>query len=135
DKNRPEFLIALFDDVTERKSLSQELENTKKFLELVVDNIPVSLTVESVKDRRYLLANRSAEAILNRKREEAVGLQANDTFNPRDAALIVARDEAAIRKLGPLTEEHPISTNDGLRLFLTRRVTVLDDAGEPQYLI
>src|SRR6202011_2587316 len=26
EKNEPEFLIALFDDVTERKSLSQELE-------------------------------------------------------------------------------------------------------------
>ena len=34
-----------------------------------------------------------------------------------------------------MTEEHPISTKDGLRLFLTRRMTVLDDAGEPQYLI
>src|ERR1700740_3173376 len=35
EKNQPEFLIALFDDVTERISLSEELENTKKFLELV----------------------------------------------------------------------------------------------------
>jgi diguanylate cyclase (GGDEF)-like protein len=34
-----------------------------------------------------------------------------------------------------LTEEHPISTKDGLRLFLTRRVTVMDEAGQPQYLI
>src|ERR1700730_10450323 len=67
ENGRPEFLIALFDDVTERRSLSQELENTKKFLELVVDNIPVSLIVEDVRDGRYLLANRSAEAILNRR--------------------------------------------------------------------
>jgi diguanylate cyclase (GGDEF)-like protein len=34
-----------------------------------------------------------------------------------------------------LTEEHPISTKDGLRLFLTRRMPVLDEAGQPQYLI
>ncbi len=135
EKNEPEFLIALFDDVTERRSLSHELENTKKFLELVVDNIPVSLTVERVSDGRYLLANRSAETILNRSREEATGLTAADIFNPKEAKLIIARDEAAIKKRGPLTEEHPISTKDGLRLFLTRRVTVLDDAGEPQYLI
>jgi diguanylate cyclase (GGDEF)-like protein/PAS domain S-box-containing protein len=135
DKNRPEFLIALFDDVTDRKSLSQELESTKKFLELVVDNIPVSLTVERVSDGRYLLANRSAETILNRRREDATGLTAADIFNPREAKLIIARDEAAIRKHGLLTEEHPISTKDGLRLFLTRRMTVLDNAGEPQYLI
>src|ERR1700726_2546790 len=135
EDNQPEFLIALFDDVTDRKSLSHELENTKKFLELVVDNIPVSLIVERVSDGRYLLANRSAETILNRSREEATGLTAADIFHPREAKLIIARDEAAIRKRGLLTEEHPISTKDGLRLFLTRRMTVLDDAGEPQYLI
>ena len=135
EKNEPEFLIGLFDDVTDSRSLSRELENTKKFLELVVDNIPVSLIVERVEDRTYLLANRSAETILNRRREDATGLTAADIFNPREAKLIAARDEAAIRRRAPITEEHPISTKDGLRLFLTRRVTVLDDTGEPQYLI
>ena len=135
EKDQPEFLMSLFDDVTERRSLSQELENTKKFLELVVDNIPVSLIVERVSDGRYLLANRSAETILNRRREDATGLTAADIFNPREAKLITARDEAAIKKRGLLVEEHPISTKDGLRLFLTRRMTVLDEAGEPQYLI
>src|SRR5262245_10648851 len=98
EKGEPEFLIAMFDDVTDRRSLSRELENTKKFLELVVDNIPVALIVEDVKDGKYLLANRSAEAILNRRREDATGLTATDIFNPREAKLIVARDEAAIKK-------------------------------------
>ncbi|MBR0937571.1 EAL domain-containing protein [Bradyrhizobium jicamae] len=135
EAGEPEFLIALFEDVTDRRSLSRELENNKKFLELVVDNIPVSLIVERVSDGRYLLANRSAETILNRRREDATGLTAADIFNPREAKLIIARDEAAIRKRGMIAEEHPISTKDGLRLFLTRRMTVLDDNGEPQYLI
>src|SRR6201996_804604 len=135
DQNQPEFLIALFDDVTERRSLSRELENDKKFLDLIVDNIPVSLIVENVSDGRYLLANRSAEAILGRRREEVTGLTAADIFNPREARLIIARDEAAIKKRDLLTEEHPISTKDGLRLFLTRRMTVLDETGYPKYLI
>src|SRR5215813_6433732 len=78
ERNEPEFLIALFDDVTDRRSLSRELENAKKFLELIVDNIPVSLIVERVSDGRYLLANRSAEAILGRRREEVTGLTAAD---------------------------------------------------------
>jgi diguanylate cyclase (GGDEF)-like protein/PAS domain S-box-containing protein len=135
DQQRPVFLIAMFDDITDSRSLSQELENTKKFLELIVDNIPVSLTVENIRDGRYLLANRSAETILNRRREDATGMTAADIFDPKEAKLIIARDQAAIRKRGLLTEEHPISTKDGLRLFLTRRRTVLNDAGEPQYLI
>jgi diguanylate cyclase (GGDEF)-like protein/PAS domain S-box-containing protein len=135
EDGRPKFLIALLEDITERRSLSQELENTKKFLELVVDNIPVSLIVERVSDGRYLLANRSAEKILNRRREDVIGLTVSDVFDPREAKLIVARDNAAIRKRGLMTEEHPISTKDGLRLFLTRRMTVLNEAGDPQYLI
>jgi diguanylate cyclase (GGDEF)-like protein/PAS domain S-box-containing protein len=135
ERGQPAFLIVLFDDVTNSKTLSQELESTKKFLELVVDNIPVSLTVERAGSGQYLLANRSAEIILNRRREEVAGLTAAEIFNEREAKLIVARDEAALKGRRPLTEEHPISTKDGLRLFLTRRVTVLNDAGEPQYLI
>ncbi|MCA1412079.1 EAL domain-containing protein [Bradyrhizobium sp. NBAIM20] len=135
ESNKPEFLLIVFEDITDRRSLSQELESTKKFLELVVDNIPVALIVEQVKDGRYLLANRSAETILNRRREEATGLTASDIFNAKEAKLIVARDEAAIKKRGMITEEHPISTKGGLRLFLTRRATVVNDAGEPQYLI
>src|SRR3954469_17654986 len=135
ESNKPEFLMLVFEDITDRRSLSKELESTKKFLELVVDNIPVALIVEQVKDGRYLLANRSAETILNRRREEATSLTASDIFNPKEAKLIIARDEAAIKKRGMITEEHPISTKDGLRLFLTRRATVLSDAGEPQYLI
>ncbi len=135
ESNKPEFLLVVFEDITDRQSLSMELESTKKFLELVVDNIPVALIVEQVKDGSYLLANRSAETILNRRREEATGLTASDIFNAKEAKLIIARDEAAIKKRGMITEEHPISTKDGLRLFLTRRATVLNDAGEPQYLI
>src|SRR4051812_11840602 len=50
EKGEPQFLISIFEDATERRSLGLELENTKKFLELVVDNIPVSLIVESVND-------------------------------------------------------------------------------------
>lgn len=135
EQNQPEFLVALFDDVTERASLSEQLENAKAFLELVVDHIPISLTVERISDRRYLLANRRSEAILNRRREEATGLTAAELFNPREASAIVSRDNAAIKKGGMQTEEHPISTKDGLRLFLTRRVTVADALGQPQYLI
>jgi diguanylate cyclase (GGDEF)-like protein/PAS domain S-box-containing protein len=135
DRGEPEFLVALFDDVTERNSLSEQLENAKKFLDLVVDNIPISLTVQRISDRRYLLANRRAETILNRSREEAMGLTSADLFNPREASLIASRDNAAITKGGMHAEEHPISTRDGLRLFLTRRVTVADESGTPKYLI
>jgi diguanylate cyclase (GGDEF)-like protein/PAS domain S-box-containing protein len=135
ERGEPSFLIAMFEDVTERKSLSKELENTKKFLETVIDNIPVSLSVQQPGDGRYLLLNRASETILNCRREDAIGLTPADVFSPQQAALVAGRDHAAVVQGGLVVEEQPINTSNGLRLFLTRRVTVLDDAGKPQYLI
>ncbi|MDB5652782.1 MAG: hypothetical protein JWQ94_395 [Tardiphaga sp.] len=127
--------IGIHEDCTEQRHLAIELENTKKFLETVVDHIPVSLMVQDASDGRYLFVNRNAEVILGRRREDAIGLTVSDLLLPQDARLIVGRDQAAILSQLPLAEEHPISTREGLRLYLTRRVTVLDDAGQPQYLI
>ena len=127
--------IGIHEDCTEQRKLEKEVESTRKFLETVVDNIPVSLIVQRAGDGQYLFANRNAEVILNRRREDAIGLTVNDLMKPEEARLIVGRDQAAVRNLIPMAEEHPISTRDGLRLFLTRRVTVVDDAGAPQYLI
>jgi diguanylate cyclase (GGDEF)-like protein/PAS domain S-box-containing protein len=135
ERGEPEFLIALFDDVTERQALSRELEHTKKFLELVLDNIPVALTVQNAADGRHLLANRGAEIILNRRREDALGLTTSEIFNAKEARIIAERDELAIKKGGLMVEEHPISTAGGLRLFVTRRMTVTDDTNQAHYLI
>ena len=127
--------IGIHEDCTEQRQLADELESTKRFLETVVDNIPVSLMVQRASDGRYLFANRNAEIILNRRREDAVGLTVGEMLLPEEAKLIIARDQAAIRSGHTIAEEHPISTRDGLRLFLTRRVTVPDETGQPQYLI
>ncbi len=128
EKNEPEYLVALFEDVTERRS-------AKKFLELVVDNIPVALVVKRLSDGQFVLANRGAETTLSRRREDVIGQTVEDICTPSDAQLILKRDEDAVRKKGIVTEEHPIQTENGLRLFLTRRMTILNETGEPQYLI
>jgi diguanylate cyclase (GGDEF)-like protein/PAS domain S-box-containing protein len=135
ERGEPSFVIVLFEDITERRTLSKELAKTKKFLETVLDNIPISLMVQDPATGRYLFANRGAEVIMGRRREDAIGLTVPEMLRPEEAKLVVNRDRAAIKSRVPIAEEHPISTRDGLRLFLTRRATVLDETGEPQYLI
>ena len=131
----PVFLIAMFEDVTDRIAMSCELETAKQFLELVVDNIPVSLSVQDPADLRYLLLNQAAEVLVQRPRKQAIGLTTNEIFSPSEADLISRQDRAAIHRGGVVVEEQPLSTRDGMRVFLTRRATVLDDNGQPKYLI
>ncbi len=135
ENGKPKYLVALFEDVTGRRAMSRELQNTKKFLELVVDNIPAALVVKRVNDGRYVLANRAAEQLLARKRGDVVGQMVEDIHPESLARFVRMRDDAAILKGGLVTEEHPIPTENGLRLFTTRRVTVNDEHGNPQYLI
>ncbi|OQW57981.1 MAG: diguanylate cyclase [Proteobacteria bacterium SG_bin9] len=135
ENGNPQFLIAMFDDVTERRHMSDELESARKFLERIVDNIPVALMVRRVNDGQYQMVNRGAETILNRSREETVGKNIVDLFGTDVAEHATRRDQEAIRKKTVVAEEQPIRTNEGLRLFSTRRVAVFDDAGAPQYII
>lgn len=127
--------IGIHEDCTQQRRMQNELASTKQFQQTVLDNIPVSLMVQEVATGRYLFANRNAEVILRCRREDAIGKTVPEMLRPEEARIIVARDQAAINSRAPVAEEHPISTHDGLRLFLTRRVTVLDDNGKPQYLI
>jgi diguanylate cyclase (GGDEF)-like protein/PAS domain S-box-containing protein len=134
EENEPEFVLSLFEDVTERRQLSRELEKTKKFLEMIIDHVPIALDVKRVADGKYLFVNHTAEKIFNSSREAVVGLTAEQIYGSA-AKLIVERDNTAIRKREQTLEEQPLQTKSGLRLFLTRRMPVLDETGEPQYLI
>ncbi|MBY0381556.1 MAG: EAL domain-containing protein [Xanthobacteraceae bacterium] len=134
-QGEPEYLIVAFEDITGVKAMAREVQNTKKFLELVVDNIPAALTVKRVSDGKFVLANRAAQTIFNRTRTQIIDHTVEDVHPEAAAKFMLKRDDAAIRKGGLVTEEHPITVDNALRLFATRRVTVNGDDGEPQYLI
>ena len=133
----PELLVTLFDDITEKRSLSKEVEQTKKFLELVLDNIPVSVMVKSVRDRRYLLVNRSGERFMNKSREQMVGQRVDDVHDGDEATFIKHRDDTALRLRGTVVaEEYPVKT-DGGHAALSRpsRRGRRSAMPEPEYIV
>jgi diguanylate cyclase (GGDEF)-like protein/PAS domain S-box-containing protein len=136
EHGEPKFLVTLFDDVTEQRGLTKEVEDTKKFLELVLDHIPTSVAVKRVDDRKYVLVNRQAEKFMYRSRQQMIGHRIEE-FHSRDRATFINhRDNAAIRMKGEVVaEEYPVQSDNGMRLYMARRVAVLDGNDEPQYLI
>src|SRR5260370_1184294 len=53
--------VSLHDDYSAHRDLSSQLATTKKFLESVIDNVPVCVAAKSIEDGRYILANRAFE--------------------------------------------------------------------------
>ncbi|HEX4556482.1 MAG TPA: PAS-domain containing protein, partial [Xanthobacteraceae bacterium] len=48
-------------DVTERHKAEKELEETRTFLNLVIENVPAPVIVKDARDFKYVLINRAAE--------------------------------------------------------------------------
>jgi PAS domain-containing protein len=58
--------------VTEQRNAERERDRTRAFLDTIVDNVPATLVVKSVQDRRYVLINRAGENFFGLSREEMI---------------------------------------------------------------
>ncbi len=142
------------DDVTERVRLQElsearrnasrtqqevieQLRNTKRFLDAVVDNVPGMLFVKSYPDCRFILFNRGAEELLGYRSDEMLGKNDFDLFPQDQAARFIALDRQVLQS-GFTSEpiEETIRTRlKGERILRTIKVPVLDAHGNPQYLL
>jgi diguanylate cyclase (GGDEF)-like protein/PAS domain S-box-containing protein len=124
-------------DVTERVKADQELRETRAFLEQIIDNVPLSLTVKDVKDQRFVMMNRTSEEYWGVPRTEAIGKTVADLFGEERASQVGARDKAAIEAEGPvyLGDHKRIGRGDQDRIFTSHRVAVRDGDGKPIYVL
>ncbi|HLO46967.1 MAG TPA: adenylate/guanylate cyclase domain-containing protein [Kamptonema sp.] len=67
-------ILLIVRDITERKRLEKELSQTSRFLNSIVENIPLALFVKDVNDNfNYSLWNRAAEEVYAIPRTEVIG--------------------------------------------------------------
>src|SRR6202790_2939301 len=55
-----------------------KLGRTQKFLDTIIENMPLSVAVKDARDRCYLLITRTAEAIFGIARDDLIGRRAHD---------------------------------------------------------
>ena len=135
-------LVAMH-NITARKLAEDQLRRTQKFLDIVVENVPVPILVkevdqaDSIGNYRYSLINRATEDLFGISRDYILGKTPAELFPEQQAKFIVAENKAT------LVSEHPIFTSDhsvdtflnGRRTITARSVAVRDDAQRPQYLL
>ncbi len=116
---------------------SAELGRTQKFLDRIIENMPVSVAVKDARNRCYVLINRTAEAIFGIARGDLIGKQVNG-FSNTDASsdLFPLADEAARTRDLQTLDEHIVHTrHNGTRILTTRNLSIPDETGEPRYLL
>jgi diguanylate cyclase (GGDEF)-like protein/PAS domain S-box-containing protein len=121
----------------ELESSKQSLDETHKFLDSIIENIPAAVVVKDAATRRYILVNRAFEAMLDVPRSELLGRTVFDIHNQRDANSIADADNESIQSDDGITyKEIEIDMlRRGPRMQSTRRIVIGNSQGEAKYLI
>ena len=72
--------VATFEDITEQRKFEQERERHREFLNQIIDNVPAMIVVKDAVERKFVHANRAAEALWGFSREEAIGKTLRELF-------------------------------------------------------
>ena len=136
--------ITVVHDVTEAKHAADELSRTKKFLDTVIEHVPLPIVVRDVsavgndaRDARFYLFNRAYEELTGDARDSLIGKTVDQLYPADRAALIINADNEAMRS-GHVIEvqEHAIQTaRNGTRLVTGKKTVIRNVDGKPQYLL
>ncbi|HEY5364600.1 MAG TPA: PAS domain S-box protein, partial [Aestuariivirga sp.] len=116
---------------------SETLRRTSSFLNMVIENIPAMVAVKEARNLRFVLLNRHAEALTGVLRQSALGKNDFDLFPKEQAEFFVSRDREVLAsgKAQVIPEEEITTLHKGVRILRTVKMPVLDEAGQPQYLL
>jgi diguanylate cyclase (GGDEF)-like protein/PAS domain S-box-containing protein len=112
-----------------------KLGRTQKFLDNIIENMPLSVAVKDARDRCYVLINRTAEAIFGIARGDLIGRHAHEDAGTAENLFPLADDVLRTRELQTIAEQTVQTPHNGARILTTRNLSIPDEAGEPRYLL
>ncbi len=80
--------VATHEDITEQRRAEQELDETKRFLDSIIENIPIAVIVKDAVTRKFILVNRAFEAMLDLSASDLLGRTVFEFNTPKDAEFI-----------------------------------------------
>jgi len=112
-------------------------QNELSFFQSIVDNVPDMIFVKEAKELRFVLFNKAGEELLGYKKEKMIGKNDYDFFPKDQAKFFIEKDLLTLKGKTTLDiPEEPIKTRlKGERILHTKKIPILDENGEPIYLL
>jgi diguanylate cyclase (GGDEF)-like protein/PAS domain S-box-containing protein len=128
--------LAAITDISAQKMAENDLRRTKKFLDTVIENVPMPVAVKSVPDGRFMLINKASEDLHGHRREDIVGKTLFDIYPAASASGIAAQDAECLRNENRISiRDHALPTWRGDRVVTTKKVAIPGDNGAPEYIL
>jgi len=127
---RPQLVIAVIQDINERKRAEEALQETQQRLQAIMDNSPAMIYWKDAQGR-YSLVNRQWLELCQVSREQAINRTDQDIFDSETAEILMANDRNVLGARKPLEFEESIPHEDGMRTYMSIKFPIFDSAGNP----
>jgi PAS domain S-box-containing protein len=93
--------------------------------------------VKDAEELRFVRFNKAGEELLGCSREELYGKSSHDLFPREMADLYIAKDREVLRTREPvdIPEDIVQTAHQGERILRSKKIPILDEKGNPQYLL
>jgi PAS domain S-box-containing protein len=129
-------IITLSRDITQRKQQEDEMLQTNRLLNSIIENIPDMIFLKDAKTLRFVRFNRAGEELLGKSRDNLIGKSDYDFFSKTQADFFTESDRDVLsgKKLVDIPEEC-IQTSFGEKILHTKKLPLLNEEGEPSFLL
>jgi PAS domain S-box-containing protein len=130
-------VVVVSRNVTERKLNEKILQEKEEFLNSIIENIPHMIFIKDAKDLRFVRLNKACELEWGFKREELIGKNDHDFFPENEAGYFINIDREVLDKkqIINIPEESIQTKFIGKRILHTKKIPILDNKGDPQFLL
>ncbi len=128
---------ALRDNLTEVKRAETHLTAANRFLDSLIDNLPVIIFLKDARTLRYVRQNRATLNLLGLSRDEVIGKSDRDFLPAEQADIIQAKDREVLAagRLVDIPEQSIHTRLLGVRTVHTKKMPILDEHGRPEFLL
>ena len=129
-------IYAMARDSTASKQAQDEIRSSERFLNSVLENLPNMVFVKDAEELRFVRFNQAGEKLLGTSREALIGKSDRDLFSHEEAEFFIQKDREVLAS-GDVARhpQEPIETANGTRILHTRKIALLDEHGDPRYLL
>ncbi len=124
-------------DISKRIKTENELIRTNKFLDSIIENIPDMIFIKESNNLNFVMVNCAGENLMGISRDELLGRNDFDFFPKEQAEMFVNADKKVLRekKMIDIPEELIQTKNQGIRILHTKKVPIMNNEGEPKFLL
>jgi PAS domain S-box-containing protein len=119
------------------RSIVDNLTAANRFLDSLIDNLPVMVFVKDARTLCYVRQNRASLNLMGLSKDDVIGKRDRDFVPAEQADFILAKDREVLAS-GRLVDipEHSIDTRLlGVRILHTMKMPILDEHGTPEFLL